>query len=191
MITEVSSTSNKKSLHFNDVIEATLNNLNSDLRKKEITVTKKIPENLAPLAVNNVKSHRLFELLIKDEIIYLSADSKISISARNLPVENENGEKVEIEICDNDSGLPKDEISSVFDPFYLRNVDLQEFGINLMTYYFIVYDHGGKIEVESEKDRETKFILTFETQAKTVDSQEDERGFLGEVLMLEKMLAEY
>ncbi len=145
--------------------------------------------------MDKAKFHRLFDLLIKDEIIYLSEGSEISISARNIRTGNEDGDKVEIEISDNGPGLPEDELSSLFDPFYLRSEDLEEFGINLMTCYFIVYHHGGKIEVESKEDRGTKFTLTFETQGKTEDPQEDEREFLSEVLMnekmWEKMLAQY
>ncbi len=195
IVSELGSPSNQESLHFNDVIDATLENLYGDLRKKKINVTKKIPENLAPLAVDKAKFHRLFDLLIKDEIIYLSEGSEISISASNIRTGNEDGDKVEIEICDNGPGLPEDELSSLFDPFYLRSDDLEEFGINLMTCYFIVYHHGGKIEVESKEDRGTKFTLTFETQGKTEDTQKDEREFLSEVLMnekmWEKMLAQY
>ena len=195
VVTEIASTVNQEPLHLNDVLEATLNKLNRDLQKKEINVTKHIPHNLAPLTVNSANFHRLFELLLKDEIIYLSEGGEISISARDLYAEDEGGHKIEIAICDNGPGLPEDEISSVFDPFYLRNGDPQEFGINLMACYFIVYHHGGKIEVGSDGERGTKFTITFDTLTQAIENGVEERELLSKVLknekLLEKMLAEY
>ena len=195
VVTEITSTSILEKLHFNDVIKTTLNKLSYDLKIKDIKIRKNIPEDLAPIVVDNAKFHHLFELLLKDEILYLSAGSEISISARNYPAEDKQGDKVVIEVCDNGPGLPEDEISSVFDPFYLRSEDPQEFGINLMACYFIVYHHGGKIEVGSEGERGTKFTLTFYTRTSIGVSEREEGDFFDNVLMneksLEKMLAEY
>ena len=52
-----------------------------------------------------------------------------------------------------------------------------------------------KLKSKVRKIGGTKFTLTFETQGKTEDPQEDEREFLSKVLMnekmWEKMLAQY
>ena len=194
-VTELSSASIREKLHFNEVIKTTLHKLSLELKTKDIKITKNIPEDLALLMVDNAKFHQLFELLLKDEILYLSKGDEITISAYNHLTEDEEGGKVVIEVCDNGPGLPEDEISSVFDPFYQRNGEPQEFGINLMACYFIVYHHDGKIEVNNRGDKGTKFTLTFHTQTPSNKNEMAEREFLGNVLMneknFEKMLAEY
>lgn len=184
-VTESSSVNAKDELHLNKVIESVLDKLSEELKKKEISITVEIPDDLPALTVNNINFHRLFELLFKDEIISLPNGSEISIRAQSLNPKEDDGFDVKIEISDNGPGLPEDELNSVFDPFYLRNGDPQEFGINLMACYFIVYHHGGKINIESNKDKGTKFVLSLRTQ--TPEFQDEEREFLGKVLMNEEM----
>ena len=167
------------------VIESVLGKLSEELKKKEISIISEIPDDLPALTVNNINFHRLFELLFKDEIINLPTGSEISIRAQSLNPEEDDGFDIKVEISDNGPGLPEDELSSVFDPFYLRNGDPQEFGINLMACYFIVYHHGGKIAIESNKDKGTKFVLILRTQKP--EFQDEEREFLGKVIMNEEM----
>ena len=184
-VTESSSVIAKDELHLNNVIESVLGKLSEELKKKEISIISEIPDDLPALTVNNINFHRLFELLFKDEIINLPTGSEISIRAQSLNPEEDDGYDIKVEISDNGPGLPEDELNSVFDPFYLRNGDPQEFGINLMACYFIVYHHGGKIDIESNKDKGIKFVLTFRTQKP--EFQDEEREFLGKVLMNEEM----
>ena len=184
-VTESSSVTAKDELHLNNVIESVLGKLCEELKKKEISIISEIPDDLPALTVNNINFHRLFELLFKDEIINLPKGSEISIRAQSLNPEEDDGFDIKVEISDNGPGLPEDELSSVFDPFYLRNGDPQEFGINLMACYFIVYHHGGKIAIESNKDKGTKFVLTLRTQIP--EFQDEEREFLGKVIMNEEM----
>ena len=193
--TENTTTTFQDELHLNEVIEAVLKRLSNELTEKEITITKVIPDELPNLIVDSAKFHRLFELLIKDEIINLPTGSEILIRAESLNPEVEDGFNIKVEILDNGPGLPEEELSSVFDPFYLRNGDPQEFGINLMACYFIVYHHGGKIDIENNAEKGTKFVLTLKAQTPTPDPQNEEREFLGKVLMnektWEKMLSDY
>ncbi len=184
-VTESSSVTAKDELHLNNVIESVLGKLSEELKKKEISIISEIPDGLPALTVNNINFHRLFELIFKDEIINLPTGSEISIRAQSLNPEEDDGYDIKVEISDNGPGLPEDELNYVFDPFYLRNGDPQEFGINLMACYFIVYHHGGKIDIESNKDKGIKFVLTLRTQKP--EFEDEEREFLGKVLMNEEM----
>ena len=192
---ENTSTLPDEQLSLKDVIENVQLKLSDDLKKKEINITREFADDLPLLNVDSVKFHRLFELLLKDELINLPSGSDIYIKAEKIDPEYEDGYNVKLEIEDNGPGLPEDEISSIFDPFYLRGADQQEFGINLMACYFIVYHHGGHIEVKSKEEEGTKFILSFKADHQAVVTLEEEREFLTKVLMnekmWEKMLADY
>ena len=94
---------------------------------------------------------------------------------------------MQLEIQDNGPGLPHEALRSVFDPFYLRIDDPKEFGINLMACYFIVYHHGGRIEVQSGATGGTTFTLTFPVNPPAANSRQDDQMFLSKVLMNESL----
>jgi hypothetical protein len=52
-----------------------------------------------------------------------------------------------------------------------------------MACYFIVYHHGGKIDVRSEEGQGVTFTLTFPMQPKLDSPAEEEQAFLNRVLV--------
>jgi two-component system, probable response regulator PhcQ len=147
-----------------------------------ITFVNQIPEGLPLLSAERGQIERLFELLIKDEIMSLPAGSHVFLSATRRSETQE----VDIEIRDDGPGLPNEAFLSVFDPFFFRNNNSQEFGINLMACYFIVYHHGGRIEVQNQPGQGVTFTLTFPLQPKKVSPAQEEEAFISKVLMNER-----
>jgi signal transduction histidine kinase len=123
---------------------------------------------------------RLLDLLLKDEIISLSPGKHIVFSAHHRSGEEN---VVEIEVKDNGPGLPRDALRAVFDPFFVRIDNYQEFGINLMACYFIVYHHGGKVDVRSDEGQGVTFTLTFPVHPKLEPPAAEEEAFLNRVLV--------
>ena len=83
-------------------------------------------------------------------------------------------------------GLPEEPFRAVFDPSFLRSNNFQDFAINLMACYFIVYHHGGKIDVQSEEAHGVTFTLTFPVRPKIVSSAEEQETFITKVLINER-----
>jgi signal transduction histidine kinase len=123
---------------------------------------------------------RLLDLLLKDEIISLSPGNHIVFSAHHRSGEEN---VVEIEVKDDGPGLPRDALRAVFDPFFVRIDNYQEFGINLMACYFIVYHHGGKVDVRSDEGQGVTFTLTIPVQPKMEAPAAEEEAFLNRVLV--------
>ncbi|MFD0680384.1 MULTISPECIES: ATP-binding protein [unclassified Paenibacillus] len=63
-----------------------------------------------------------------------------------------------IEIADTGSGIPEAELDKIFLPFYTTKDSGT--GLGLSICHKIVQDHEGTMEVESELDKGTKFIIT-------------------------------
>ena len=126
------------------------------------------------------KFQRLFDLLLKDEIISLPPGRHIYLSAR---LGSEVEQEVKIELRDDGPGLPREELRSVFDPFSRQIGNHHEFGINLMACYFIIYHHGGKIDVQSQEGQGVTFRLTFPVRPKVTSHAEEEEAFITKVLM--------
>jgi two-component system, probable response regulator PhcQ len=159
-----------------------LQRFNASPLRHGITFVDQIPEGLPLLSVERGQLERLFELLIKDEVMSLPAGSHVFLSATPRTETQE----VAIEIRDDGPGLPNEAFLSVFDPFFFRNNNSQEFGINLMACYFIVYHHGGKIEVQNQQGQGVTFTLTFPIQPKNVSAAQEEEAFISKVLMNER-----
>ena len=70
----------------------------------------------------------------------------------------ENG-RVSVAIRDNGCGIPEENIDRIFDPFFSTKDPGQGTGLGLSVSYGIIYDHGGKIEVESEKGMGSEFTI--------------------------------
>jgi two-component system NtrC family sensor kinase len=65
------------------------------------------------------------------------------------------------EISDNGSGIPKDNLERIFEPFYTSKDVGKGTGLGLTISYNIIKDYGGEIDVESQKGLGTTFIIKF------------------------------
>jgi len=178
--TEKSDSPSLQELHLDETVARCVEKLKGSLLQNGITVVNKIPQGLPPLTVEWEKFQRLFDLLIKDEIMSLPPGSHIYLDANLRPGEEQ---ELEIQVRDDGPGLPREALRSVFDPFFLRIGNHQEFGINLMACYFIVYHHGGRIAVQNQEGQGVTFTLTFPLQPKMVSAAEEEEVFITKVLM--------
>jgi len=149
------------------------------LRAKQIQVDIHCDDPLPELCADREKLHRLFDLLLQDEIANLPAGGQIAIRARALPAEA----AVEIELQDNGPGLSDEALRSVFDPFFVRVDHPQELGINLMACYFIVHHHGGRIKVRRRSPQGTIFLITLPLVPPPPNGPVQETQFMQKLLL--------
>jgi two-component system probable response regulator PhcQ len=191
-VTEKGEASQWASVRADEILAQSLEKLAPNLTAREIRVVNQIPAGLPPLSVDREKFQRLFDLLLKDEIISLPRGCHIFLNAR---LHSDTDQELEIEIRDDGPGLPRDALASIFDPFFLRTDNQQEFGISLMACYFIVFHHGGRIDVRSDEGKGTTFTMTFPMRPKATSPAEEEEAFITKVLMndalWEKIIAGY
>jgi len=69
------------------------------------------------------------------------------------------GNKVEIRISDNGSGIPDAIKDKIFQPFFTTKPTGQGTGLGLSLSYDIVKAHGGKVKIESKEGFGTDFIV--------------------------------
>jgi two-component system, NtrC family, sensor kinase len=78
---------------------------------------------------------------------------KVEVSTKLL------GDKIEIGVKDNGSGIPDEIKDKIFEPFFTTKPTGQGTGLGLSMSYDIVRAHGGEIQVESEVGKGTQFII--------------------------------
>jgi two-component system NtrC family sensor kinase len=86
---------------------------------------------------------------------------------------NANKGVVGIEIADTGSGIAKEDLPHIFDPFYSTKTEGTGLGLGLSTVYGIIDRHKGTITVESEAGKGTVFriALPLEERSKPVTSK--------------------
>jgi signal transduction histidine kinase len=128
--------------------------------------------------------NRVFINLISNACYALQQKCKISQESSDLPshpsedqshafsplirIKTENlQDQVRISIQDNGSGIPAEVIPKIFDHFFTTKPSGEGTGLGLSLSYEIITQHQGHIEVRSEVDRYTEFMITL---PKKVDS---------------------
>lgn len=162
-------------VHLHDVMLDVTMRLRDALAAKRVTVDIQIPESLPMLTVDKAKFVRMFELLIKDEIVSLPEGSRVQVSA--APIDPATGDRIAVFVRDNGPGLSEETRRTIFDPFNARSDSPSEHGINLMACYFIAHYHGGKIEAGNGPDGGTEFRLEFPSSGNAPLSSVESREF--------------
>jgi two-component system, probable response regulator PhcQ len=170
-----------------EAIDPALGNLREMLDAKKIEVELDIPGDLPALKVEKPKFLRLFELMLRDEIVSLPEGSRIKVSARSYPGFSEEKTEVQITVQDNGPGMPKDALRLVFDPFLVRNDSPLEYGLNLMACYFIVHHHGGTIEAKSEEGQGTTFLMRMPLNPNEAMQNQDSHGLANKIVLNESL----
>jgi two-component system NtrC family sensor kinase len=67
---------------------------------------------------------------------------------------------VVVQISDNGSGIPTDELNQIYDPFFTTKPPGKGTGLGLFTCYRTVHRHGGEISVDSQLGIGTTFDVT-------------------------------
>ena len=70
------------------------------------------------------------------------------------------GTAATIEVGDTGSGIPAEQLSRIYDPFFTTKELGRGTGLGLSITYGIVQEHGGTITCESAVGQGTRFILT-------------------------------
>jgi len=82
-------------------------------------------------------------------------EARLSATTKNL------GDRVEIRIRDNGTGIPQEVKEKMFDPFFTTKPPGEGTGLGLsISHDIIVKQHGGSVEVDTQPDEFTEIRLT-------------------------------
>jgi signal transduction histidine kinase len=103
----------------------------------------------------NLISNGFYAATKRKEAVGDGFEPALSASTKNL------GNKVEIRIRDNGTGIPLEVKEKMFNPFFTTKPAGEGTGLGLsMSHDIVVKQHGGTIDVETEPGAFTEFIIT-------------------------------
>jgi CheY-like chemotaxis protein len=159
---------------FAVLIRDILNRANSDIKKKQQSLTTNIDPSIPDTLVGDEK--RLAQSimnLLSNAVKFTPEQGLIQINAFVLRVEEETL-VMQIEVIDNGIGISKEQREKLFIPFEQADGGIDRkfggAGLGLAISKHIVGLMGGEIWVESEPGKGSKFAFTFKTQLKAPET---------------------
>lgn len=142
------------------VINESVEVLSSWVKTKFINVEKKIESDLPEINIDPDRIIQVLNNLIGNAIKFTPNNGNIIIEASLRDA----GKEIIVTIQDDGRGISKEDLPKIFNKFYQAGErvvsDINGTGIGLSIVKEIVELHGGKIWVESEKEKGARFIFT-------------------------------
>jgi signal transduction histidine kinase len=111
--------------------------------------------------------NQVFMNLLANAVQAIRAEGTVTVRTRRV-----DDDFVRIEIEDDGRGIPEEHLGRIFEPgFTTKGVGVGS-GLGLSISYKIIEDHGGRISVESEVGRGTRFTVDLPVTAPTPGSGE-------------------
>ncbi len=137
------------------LIDEIIFNNGEEISKKRLMVKKDIPEDIGSLWADKDKVTQVIVNILSNAIKYTPSGGNIAIKL--LGTDNE----IRFEISDTGAGIAKKDIDKLFNKFERIFAEKQEgTGLGLSIAKDIVELHKGKIWVESETGKGSRFIFT-------------------------------
>jgi C4-dicarboxylate-specific signal transduction histidine kinase len=138
---------------IHSIINNCLLMLNNQL-KDRIEVQKKFTNEAFKVYGNVGKLHQVFINILSNSIQAIDKNGSISISTYKQK------KTIVIEIVDSGSGISKENLSKITDPFFTTKDPGKGTGLGLSIAYSIIQDHKGTIEFQSEINSGTTVIIS-------------------------------
>ena len=137
----------------NDVVRSVLRVFHAQLQEKnQIAVHTELAEPLPEISADPDLLHRALQNLVLNAIDAMPQGGDVDDSHTG-----DLGDRIEISVSDTGSGLTQEECGRLFTPYYTTKQ--HGTGLGLAIVQSVVSDHGGKISVESTKEKGTTFRM--------------------------------
>jgi len=143
-----------KRLEVKEVIEATVKLIKNQLMLMGMKLVCKSPDHLPPIRGDLHNLEQVFLNLFLNAIQAMPDGGVITVEAND----SKQG-YVEVKVSDTGVGIKPEDLEKIFDPFYTTKPVGRGSGLGLSIVYGIVKKHGGYVEVKSELNVGTTFII--------------------------------
>lgn len=120
-----------------------------------VTLTHEIQDDLPLMMIDPAQVKQLMVNLVQNGIDATPEKGAVKVSARLL----EKGDFVEIKVSDNGCGIPRENLSKIFTPFFTTKKMGKGTGLGLAIAYGVVKMHSGDISIESEEGKGTTISI--------------------------------
>lgn len=166
-----------KEIDLHESIDTTLEILQGEI-KNRIQIHKqydKIPKILCYASqINQVLMN-----ILSNALQAIPGQGQIWVSTTTIKSKVDQNHKVQISVQDSGAGMDASTLEKIFEPFFTTKGVGQGTGLGLSISYGIIQNHGGEIQVRSQKGIGTEFVIiipTTPTQISKVDKNKTDQN---------------
>jgi PAS domain S-box-containing protein len=144
----------------NDIIDTSLNLIQYDKKAREISVVRELSPEMPAVSCDSNQLSQVFVNLILNAVDAMPQGGTLTVRSAVKEA------AVVIEFEDTGSGISKENLTKIFDPFYTTKE--KGTGLGLAVSYNIVKKMNGTLTVESEPNKGTTFTITMPLDGRDV-----------------------
>jgi two-component system, NtrC family, sensor kinase len=150
---------------LNRVVRTTLGLADHKLKLISAEVVLDLQENLPLVECDTSQIQQVILNLVLNgaQAMQPKGGGKLTIRTRLIPQE----ESVELCIQDTGEGIAPENVSKIFDPFFTTKPEGKGVGLGLAVLYGIVKAHEGEVEVVSQRNEGTTFLVTLPVKSRS------------------------
>jgi two-component system, cell cycle sensor histidine kinase and response regulator CckA len=164
-----------KSININELVKKTSNMFGRT--KKEIKIHVKYQEDIWTVEVDQGQIEQVllnlyvnaWQAMPEGGELWLKMENVTLYESNVKPFQIEPGNYVEMSICDTGMGMDEKIQKRIFEPFFTTKKLGRGTGLGLASVYGIIKNHGGFINVNSEKGKGTTFNVYLPASEKDVE----------------------
>jgi two-component system, NtrC family, sensor kinase len=146
------------SLNINQLIHDSLALLDHQLQRNQIKVESRLADALPPVHGNMGKLQQVFVNLFLNAQDAMPYGGELEIQTGMID------STIVVDISDTGAGIPEENLKRIFDPFFTTKAVGKGTGLGLAVTYGIIQEHGGRIFVDSDLGKGTRFRLKLPTR---------------------------
>lgn len=155
-----------QSIEYTPILQKSIEDLQNQAKLKNITLTLNLPSGQLPkIMADQIRITEVLNNLVANAINYTNSGGQVAVDVTATPTE------IKTVVSDNGIGIPKEALSHLFTKFFRVSNSTQQAskgtGLGLYISKSIIEKLNGKIWVESEAGKGSKFIFTLPVVAIT------------------------
>lgn len=146
-----------RKVNINEILQTVLTLCRHRMSLQKIELEEELADDLPEVIGDYNHIQQCFINVVFNAIEAMPEGGKLTVRTR---YEKEK-KKIRIDICDTGCGIPEENISRIFEPFFSTKTDDKGVGLGLSVVYGIIREHRGSIFVDSKVGKGTCFIIRF------------------------------
>jgi signal transduction histidine kinase len=141
---------------INPILDGMILLTSTESKKKKIEIVRDYLQDLPPISIDREQVKQVFLNILLNAIEATPANGKIVVKTRSY-LKPGGTPYLQVEIADNGSGIPREFLEDIFNPFFTTKPKGSGLGLSISNQ--IVQDHDGYIHVESQVNRGSSFFI--------------------------------
>ena len=164
---------------LNNIIRTTVSLVSHKLSLANVVVQESLQGDLPALRCDSSQIQQVVMNLVMNAAESTSSQEGGSVQVRTRLSEDK--ASIIMEVQDDGEGIPAENLTKIFNPFFTTKGEVKGVGLGLAVVYGVINAHGGDVEVESTVGEGTTFRVTLPLDGKsdpTTSSTNLETGLL-------------